>query len=240
MSSFSQNPPRWHEVTAVFGGRFDPPHLGHREAVRGLFKNPGVKAVRLLPSGNPPHKPTSANMENRAEMTRINFLPIPGEGFPSEIEVDYRELNRAKSEPERPSYSFDTLKELQKEFPEMAFVLGADQLSLLPTWHRFPEVLGLCHWIVLERLPEGNDLAHTTLQQWQSSGLIQSIPGQSKNLSSWKISMNSRYLIVSPTEAANISSTSIREDIARTGFPGQNKLLSPVLAHLKDHKLYGI
>ena len=40
----------------LLGGAFDPPHLGHREAVESLLRNPGVRNVIILPSGNPPLK----------------------------------------------------------------------------------------------------------------------------------------------------------------------------------------
>lgn len=74
--------PLWHETTAIFGGRFDPPHLGHLEAVQGLFRYPGVKAVRVIPAAAPAHKATSASMTDRAEMSRLCF--------PDEVTVDLR------------------------------------------------------------------------------------------------------------------------------------------------------
>src|SRR3954447_18077682 len=95
--------PRWSEVTAVFGGRFDPPHLGHREAVRGLFERPGVSRVVILPSASPPHKPTWASAENRAEMASLNFQTFGFNKFPQAIETDRRELDRARLRPEIPS-----------------------------------------------------------------------------------------------------------------------------------------
>ncbi|HUP55886.1 MAG TPA: adenylyltransferase/cytidyltransferase family protein, partial [Bdellovibrionota bacterium] len=72
----------WREVTAIFGGTFDPPHLGHREAVAGLFRNPGVREVWVMPAASPPHKPAIATAEQRLELARLAFGPHPGFPFP--------------------------------------------------------------------------------------------------------------------------------------------------------------
>jgi nicotinate-nucleotide adenylyltransferase len=162
-------------------------------------------------------------------------MSLPGDSFPNEVRLDTRELVRAHSSAYSPTYSYDTLIELQKDFPQLAFVIGADQLASLHTWHRFPELLGLCHWIVLERKPDGSPLARQTLQEWTASGLTRSLQD-----STWKISNYSKYLTLVPTHAPFISSTAIRESISRSGTTGEGLLSPTVLAYLKDHRLYGI
>jgi len=227
--------PRWDEITAVFGGRFDPPHVGHREAVRGLFQFPAVKQVLIMPSGSAPHKPTLATATQRTEMAKLAFGNLPFDSLPSEIHFDLSELDRAKRNPYLATYSFDTISELGVVHPKLAFVIGADQLAALPTWHRFPELLTLCHWIVLERKPQGSQLARQTLQEWEASGLV-----QAKDASTWE-STKAKYLIqIVPTEAKDVSSTQIRETIARTGEPPADSLLPGVLAYLKEQRLYGV
>src|ERR1044072_1797188 len=99
MSIQRNSPPLWSNITAVFGGRFDPPHLGHREAVRGLFEHPGVKRVLIVPSASPPHKPTWATAEQRAGMAGLNFKATTKDSFPAEVELDLRELDRARLRP---------------------------------------------------------------------------------------------------------------------------------------------
>src|SRR4051812_37133027 len=111
MSIPRTSPTRWNEITAVFGGRFDPPHVGHREAVKGLFRSPGVKEVIILPSGNSPHKPSIGTISQRAEMAKLAFSSLTGDLIPSGIWQDPIELNRAKINPNLPTYSFDTLNE---------------------------------------------------------------------------------------------------------------------------------
>jgi nicotinate-nucleotide adenylyltransferase len=232
--NFRSDSVRWNEVTAVFGGRFDPPHLGHREAVRGLFRNPGVKGVLIIPSAAPPHKLAIGTAEQRLEMAKLNFQSTPRDPFPAEIRIDARELIRAQKNPHVPSYTYDTLQELRQEYSQLAFVIGADQLAELTKWYRFPEVLTLSHWIVLERQPSGSALARATLQEWEGQGLAQSVGS-----SLWKIKNSPYLLTVTPTEAPNVSSTAIRENMIRSGFPPENSIFEGVLAYLKAHPVYG-
>ncbi len=230
--------PNWSEITAIFGGRFDPPHLGHREAVRGLFKNPGIRRVFIVPTASPPHKPTWASAEQRAEMTELNFKPTLVDPYPFDVEIDYRELNRARIQPNIPSYSIDTIQELTPLFRnQLAFVIGTDQLEQLHTWHRFDDLLTLCHWIVLLRKPEGEDLAHRVLQQWAASGMV----CQTKQSHTWQIRKSGKtFLTLVSTDAPFISSSAIRESIARSGNPPKNTISEEILSYLKVHHLYGI
>lgn len=221
---------RWSDVHAVFGGRFDPPHLGHREAVEGLFRNPGVKRVSVIPSATPPHKPSIALAQDRLEMARLCYSGLPG------VLVDDRELKRASLRPNYPSYTYDTLQEMKDEFSPFAFVIGTDQLVSLHAWYRFPEILSLCHWIVLKRKNSIHfDLEQKTLQEWEASGLVQSLGSQE-----WKIQKSSSRLILVHTDAPELSSTQIREDLGRTGTPPKDVLSPEVLSYLKTKKLYGI
>ncbi len=208
--------PRWHEVTAIFGGTFDPPHVGHLEAVKGLFHTPGVKNVIILPTASPPHKPSFAASGHRARMAELCFTD------PSlDIRFDTRELERSRLHADSPSYTYNTLLELRREIPSLAFVIGADQLASFPTWYRFPEVLELAHWIVLERKEApsvSSDAANTTLK------LAEKGP---------------TFMKIVPTNARALSSTRIREEIARTGHPPANSLTTEVIEYIRKNRLYG-
>lgn len=231
--------PIWSEVTATLGGRMDPPHLGHREAAAGLLKHPGVRTVLVIPSATPPHKPAQASAAQRAKMTQLAFgrsvaHPLP-ESTLAAIQVDEIELKRAQREPSRPSYSFDTILELRQRYSRLAFVVGADQFQDLHLWHRFPEILSLCHWIVLERKPNGQDLTLKTCQEWSSSGLIEAV-----GTDLWKVRNSTSFIHSVATEAPALSSTQIRKEIATQGSPPACSLLPEVEAYLKDQQLYGI
>jgi nicotinate-nucleotide adenylyltransferase len=221
---------RWNEVTALFGGTFDPPHLGHRSAVCGLFSEPGVCRVLVLPSPCPPHKPTVASAEDRIAMTRLAFgssriLPLPGK-----VDIDLREVERAKAQPHRRTYTFDTLQEIRAEIPNLAFVVGTDQLRQLPKWHRFPEVLNLSHWIVLERKSEAG--AGPTLAEWEASSLLR------RDGNEWR-TPGGTVLKAVPTPAPALSSTEVRETLTRQGKPADDTLLPEVSTYLMQRRIYG-
>ena len=243
--SSSTGTPRWSEMTAVFGGTFDPPHLGHREAVAGLFRNPGVRRVLVIPSATPPQKPQAIASEHRVAMAKICFSEhlaslrnSAEKTIRGEVEIDTQEIDRAKRS-QQPSYTFDTLQELKRDHGQLAFVLGSDQLANLPTWHRFPEVLGLCHWIVLARKPLGEQIAETTLQQWQTSGWVR------KEAAGWKIASQTSgiapTITLVPTDAKEISSRNIRENLAKgvSNDTLEAMLPSEILSYLMEHRLYG-
>lgn len=220
----------WSEVTAIFGGTFDPPHEGHVTAVFGLFREPGILRALVVPAASPPHKPCVASSEDRVKMTRLAFAQAPSG---AEIRVELLELERARTHPGVPSYSFDTISELRRGDPQLAFVIGTDQLSKLHTWHRFPEILELCHWIVLERKPDGRNIALQTLKEWASSGLLRPL-----SETNYETRSETRLALV-PTEAPGISSTDIRQTIGREGTPAAGTVPEAVLAHLKAHRIYG-
>ncbi len=230
--------PRWDEVTALFGGTFDPPHIGHREAVRGLFSSPGVKRVLILPSPSPPHKPCFASFEDRVKMVRLCFGSTPADSFNYDVEIDLSELERSRLNPGVPAYTHETLQALRRNIPQLAFVVGADQLQLLSTWYRFPSLLSLSHWIVLARRPNGLSIALKTLQEWEASGLCRRL-GSAGLDGEWQLLKGAAFMKLVSTEAPDLSSTLIREVIGRNGEPPVGALLPEVASYLKERRLYG-
>jgi nicotinate-nucleotide adenylyltransferase len=218
---------QWSGVTAIFGGTFDPPHLGHREAVAGLFRNPGVREVLVLPASSPPHKPAIASSEQRLELAKLAFAP--GSGLPTEVSLDSRELERKGT-----TYSYDTLVELGRERgrERIAFVIGIDQLAQLPSWYRFPHVLGLSHWIVLKR--RGSDPLSAALSPLLASNLL-----KPSGPETWSVSGGPMLLKAVGTDAPELSSTWIRQAIGRTGRVPKNSMVPEASAYLKAHRIYG-
>jgi nicotinate-nucleotide adenylyltransferase len=228
-------PLNWKDITAVFGGTFDPPHLGHRQAIQGLFENPGIRRVLVMPSGTPPLKPQATSTEHRFQMASLAFNGL------SDVKVDDRELKQSLLAGYKPSYTIETLLELKREIPDLAFVLGADQLAQLHTWHRFQEILAVSHWIVLARQPNGEKVATKTLNEWELSSRIR----RGRDSAEWLTSSGTRIRLVS-TQAQAVSSSEVREEIGREtqseallGY--LNTRLSPiVLSYLMEHRIYGI
>ena len=116
----------------VFGGAFDPPHLAHVALVQAALKQLQLDQVRVLPTGQAWHKArTLSEASHRLAMTRLAF---DGQ---SRVVVDDREIMRSG-----PSYTVDTLHEMQTEFPQaqIYLLLGNDQRRSLAAWHHIEEI----------------------------------------------------------------------------------------------------
>jgi len=133
----------------VFGGSFDPIHLGHFNVIENLTKRFPDLPIRIIPCSIPALKSrTSASFEQRVEMINLSLKPFAQIRFDAEINIDQRENLR-----EGKSYTVDTLESLSKEFPERRFVLvvGADTLKSMNQWHRWKKLSELCHLLVVNR-----------------------------------------------------------------------------------------
>ena len=116
----------------VFGGAFDPPHLAHVALVEAAVAQLQLDQVRVLPTGQAWHKPRNlSDAAHRLAMTRLAYAPLP------QVVVDEREILRTG-----PSYTVDTLHELQTEYPQaqLFLLLGDDQRRALPAWHQIGEI----------------------------------------------------------------------------------------------------
>ena len=132
----------------VYGGSFDPPHLGHLVAASDACEVLRLDRVLWIPSARHPLKEGCLRTPPalRLEMVRA---AIAGD---ARFEADDLELRR-----EGPSYTVDTLRELGDRHPEAALFLlaGADLVAELPRWHRPQEVLRRATLAVLTREGEG-------------------------------------------------------------------------------------
>ena len=130
---------------AVFGGSFDPVHNGHLLLAGHLLRHNLADEVLFIPSGRQPHKPEGAQVpaEQRLAMLKTALAPFPAFSV-SDIEI-------AKM-PE-PAYTFDTLETLRLAFPEhqLIFLMGADCLAELHTWHRATELAAHHEFLVYPR-----------------------------------------------------------------------------------------
>jgi len=181
---------------AIFGGTFDPIHLGHLcvawEASELLDAE-----VLMMPSGIPPHRPPPiASAQQRVAMLRA---ALRGQ---SRLILDPRELTRSG-----PSYTVDTMIELRAEQGErpLVLLLGADAFAGLPSWHGWRRLFELAHIGVLSR-PGEQAVLPDELQR-EISGRRVNSPAELRTLPAGKLI----ELSVTPME---ISSTRFRELIA--------------------------
>jgi nicotinate-nucleotide adenylyltransferase len=128
-------------ILGVYGGSFDPPHLGHRKVAVAALKK--VTRLLVIPAWQSPHKADAPIAgDHRVAMLNCLLRDLPG------ITVDCRELRRATR-----SYTALTLEELRAEYPgwRLALVIGGDQLSDLPNWWQFPVWKGSVTFLVAAR-----------------------------------------------------------------------------------------
>jgi nicotinate-nucleotide adenylyltransferase len=132
------------ERLAVFGGTFDPVHLGHViPAVRALETFHFDQLV-FVPSSRPPHKLAEplTPFAHRFAMLALATQPY------DRLLVSDIELDR-----EGPTYTVDTLREIRARRPahNFYFLMGSDSFSQIATWHRWEELVEIAHLVVLHR-----------------------------------------------------------------------------------------
>jgi nicotinate-nucleotide adenylyltransferase len=127
---------------ALFGGTFDPVHLGHLSVAWEAAELLDAE-VRLLPASVPPHR--GVPVASAAQRVAILQAALHGQ---SRLTLDTRELDRAG-----PSFTIDTLHELRAEQGErpLVLLLGADAFAGLASWHRWRELFDVAHIGVLSR-----------------------------------------------------------------------------------------
>ena len=128
----------------VYGGTFDPIHYGHLVLAEQCREQLGLDEVRFLPAGHPPHKPDQKITpgQQRAEMVGFAIAGHP------QFKLDRRELQRPG-----PSFTVDTLLELQSEQSdaELFLLLGADSLVDLPHWREPARIAQLATIVAVNR-----------------------------------------------------------------------------------------
>ena len=192
------------ETIGLFGGTFDPIHLGHLRAAAEVRRRARLDRVLFIPSYLPPHKRAGA-AASAADRLRMVELACQGRaGFEaSSIEVDAREK----------SYSILTLRKLRDLSPEsrLFFILGVDAFLDIGTWREYHRVLEGCFFIVMGRpgfeLDRARDVLGGSLRDRMaaaegSEGLAGTLPPRAR-------------IFLMPIRALDVSSTEIREKVRR-------------------------
>ncbi|PVZ85944.1 nicotinic acid mononucleotide adenylyltransferase [Serratia sp. S1B] len=181
---------------ALFGGTFDPIHYGHLLPVEALAKEVGLQQVTLLPNHVPPHRPQpEASPQQRLAMVKLAIADHPL------FTVDDRELQRTT-----PSYTIDTLEMIRKErgaAHPLAFIIGQDSLLSLYKWHRWQDLLDVCHLLVLARPGYHQQMESTELQDWLEQHQIRD--------SALLSQQPAGYIYLANTPLLEISATEIRQ-----------------------------
>lgn len=130
---------------AIYGGSFNPPHLGHLEAATAVCEELKPDKLLIIPDNIPPHKDMDADSpspEARLELCRLNFAGLPN------VEISDMELRRQGK-----SYTAQTIEQLRAEYPadELLLVVGSDMFLSFEEWYEFEYLLKNCALVIVSR-----------------------------------------------------------------------------------------
>lgn len=127
-----------------FGGSFNPIHHGHLLCARAAAESKGYQQVVLIPSGISPHKLQASGVVTPPQRLEMCRLAVAGDPF---FRVEDLEAARPG-----PSYTIDTARELRRRgWGRVDWLIGADMLPGLMTWHRAAELLDEVTFVVMTR-----------------------------------------------------------------------------------------
>ena len=161
--------------TGIYGGSFNPIHIGHIQLSQALLDEHLVDEMWLLVS---PQNPFKVNQKLLDDNARLELAQLAVRNIPNITVSDY-EFHLP-----RPSYMVHTLEHLRKEFPEREFILiiGADNWERFPMWYKSEEILARHQVIVyprpgclLQDIPEGVTVANTPLIDISSTEIRENI-----------------------------------------------------------------
>ena len=134
---------------AIYGGSFNPMHIGHEKIVDYVLKNLDMDKIIIIPVGIPSHR------ENNLEQSNTR-LKICREIFKNNKKVEVSDIEIKN---EGKSYTYDTLLKLIKIYGKdnkFFEIIGEDSLKNLKTWKNYKELLNLCKFIVFRRKDDKN------------------------------------------------------------------------------------
>lgn len=199
----------------LFGGSFDPVHLGHAAMAEAALGPGGQERLWVLPAARPPHKPDGlvASPEQRLAMARLAFAGR------ERITVCDLEIRRGGI-----SYTIDTLRACRAAAGaevELALLIGADSLPELPAWKEWRELLRLCRLLVVPRPGHPTRVADALGDRLD--------PAETLRLAG-------AFL---PVPAVELSSSEVRRRVAQAG-PWEALVAPEVARYIRAHGLYGL
>src|SRR3954464_15476527 len=137
------------KTIGLFGGSFDPIHLGHLLVAQAAREELGLDRLFFIPAAQSPFKPGN-KPSSGAERWRLLRLALAGKTW---CEIDAQELDRGGV-----SFTIETIRDYAHRFPEarLFYLIGADHIGNLPKWRDAPELARLADFVAVPRPGEGN------------------------------------------------------------------------------------
>ena len=190
----------------IFGGTFDPPHLGHLILAEGIRETFDLEEIHFMPCHEPPHKDRADLTGARHRFAMVVAATLHNVAFvASAIEV-----NRPGK-----SFSIDTvraLRENMEESAEIIFVTGLDAFIEIETWKDYEQFLDLCHVVVVSR-PGHHFEEVQQLPDWIHDRVVDLRENQGDPVGYF--SGEGCKIFLADTVHIDISSTDIRERVHR-------------------------
>ena len=217
------NPPYVDKMDiGIFGGSFNPIHIGHLIVAEEVFQQRGLSKVIFMPTGISPHKESSDLIDSFHRYQIVKCAISDNEHF----EVSDLEIKRSGK-----SYTIDTIRILREIYGEehnLYLIMGTDMINEISTWKDINTLSGMCHFIVVNRSPiPANGISKSPSLECGLRGI--------KVFSDEKISEIGRLKVPIPT--IGISSTEIRDRL-RSGRSIRYLVPQCVEDYIKKNNLY--
>ncbi|MEN8162823.1 MAG: nicotinate-nucleotide adenylyltransferase [Acidobacteriota bacterium] len=212
------------ERIAVYGGSFDPFHLGHLVPTVRAFETFHFEAVHFVPAGEPPHKLAEPLTPVTHRLAMVATATLHYEGFfASDAEVFTS----------GPSYTVDTVRRFMQRFPNKTpyFIMGSDSFSQIGSWDRWPELVDLAHLVVLHRSHMWGDDLKARVPEEIRDRLRVVAPFEDVS------DAEAKTIYLLNHEPFPISGTSIRER-QRLGLPIRELVPHEVFTYIEKYGLY--
>ena len=217
---------------ALFGGSFDPPHLGHTGIATAAAERLRLDRILMAPAGRQPLKrdQTQSPFEARLAMVELacaNHPPL----IASDIDAPRQGGGF--------NYTYDALQDLRENHPndEIFCLIGADSLQTLRQWHRAANALMLAEWIVAARPGFPTDALESLLPSGVQAGAAQ--PGEGRVRIPLASGSQHQTLWLLPGLDYEISATELRAALANNPNGITGRVLDPAVAeYARKHRLY--
>ncbi|MBO5380013.1 MAG: nicotinate (nicotinamide) nucleotide adenylyltransferase [Clostridia bacterium] len=197
----------------IFGGTFDPPHIGHISACKAFLEHVEIDVLYIIPVYMPPHKNISSGTDecDRLEMSRRAFEPLSDKVFVSDLEI--KRGGR--------SYTADTIKQIksENENAEIFFLCGTDMILTMDCWYK-PEYIFANATIVYARRESETEITEKIAEKCEL----------------YKQKFGA-HIIYTENNAIEASSTEIREAVIKNDN-ASGLLSKAVYDYIKEKNLY--
>ena len=165
----------------IYGGTFDPIHLGHLHVITQLIEKDLVDHLLVVPAGAPLLRQNApiATGQQRRTMCQLALADLPAQ-VASKVQVNPIEILRTG-----PSYAIDTVEAVAQSYPDdtIVLIIGQDAAGKLDQWHRIDELRGMVEFLIIARPGHAGvgvdigalDVAATTIRQGLSTEVSSSV-----------------------------------------------------------------